>query len=81
MRTRTITALVTSFVLAAAGLFPGPALAQASPPGPLQELATKPIGKVVVATGSVTLERANAVIVQVSAAGQAGQAKVGDLVY
>ena len=34
-----------------------------------------------VATGSVTLERASAVVIQVSTAGQAGQAKVGDLVY
>ena len=47
----------------------------------VQELAAKPIGKVVVATGAVTLERANAVIIQVSADSQAGQAKVGDLVY
>ena len=47
----------------------------------VQDVASKPIGKVVVATGSVTLERAGAVVVQASTAGQAGQAKVGDLVY
>ena len=78
---RTITALVTSFVLAAAGFFPGAAFAQhdsAKPAVAVQELAAKPIGKVVVATGAVTLERANAVIIQVSAD---SQAKVGDLVY
>ena len=45
------------------------------------DVASKPIGKVVVATGSVTLERATAVVVQASTSGQAGQAKVGDLVY
>jgi hypothetical protein len=84
MCTHAFAVLVTSFVLAAAGFFPGPAHAQrdsAKPAVAVQDLATKPIGKVVVATGSVTLERANAVIIQVSADGQAGQAKVGDLVY
>ena len=81
MRTHAFAVLVTSFVVAAAGLFPGPAHAQrdsAMSAVAVQDLATKPIGKVVVATGSVTLERANAVIVQVSAD---SQAKVGDLVY
>ena len=73
MRTNIIAALVTGFVLALAGFFPGPAQAQ--------DLASKPIGKVVVATGSVTIERTNAVVVQASVAGQAGQTKVGDLVY
>jgi hypothetical protein len=73
MRTQTFAALVTGFVLAFAGFFPGPAQAQ--------DLASKPIGKVVVATGSVTIERTNAVVVQASVAGQAGQTKVGDLVY
>jgi len=81
MRTHAFAVLVTSFVLAAVGLFAGPAHAQrdsAMPAVAVEDLATKPIGKVVVATGSVTLERANAVIVQVSAD---SQAKVGDLVY
>src|SRR6186713_23439 len=73
---------VTGFVLAAAGLFVGPAHAQRDSARPaVQDVASKPIGKVVVATGSVTLERAGAMVVQVSTAGQAGQAKVGDLVY
>jgi hypothetical protein len=35
----------------------------------------------VAATGSVTIEHASAVVVQAAASGQAGQAKVGDLVY
>jgi hypothetical protein len=76
-----ITGLVTSFVLGLASLSAGPAHGQsdsAKPAVVVQDLATKPIGKVVVATGSVTLERANAVIIQVSAD---SQAKVGDLVY
>ncbi|WP_108522768.1 FecR family protein [Bradyrhizobium algeriense] len=82
MRTQAIAALVAGFVLTAGGLFAGPAHAQRDIAKPaVQDLASKPIGKVVVATGSVTIERANAVVVQASTAGQAGQANVGDLVY
>jgi hypothetical protein len=82
MRTQAIAVLVAGFVLTAGGLFAGPAHAQRDIARPaVQDLASKPIGKVVVATGSVTIERANAVVVQASTAGQAGQANVGDLVY
>ena len=82
MHTQAIAALVTGLVLTAGGLFAGPAHAQRDIARPaVQELASKPIGKVVVATGSVTLERAGAAVVQAGTAGQAGQAKVGDLVY
>src|SRR5229473_3264798 len=78
----TIAGLLTSFVLALAGFFPGPAQAQRDSAEPaVQDLASKPIGKVVTATGSVTIERANAVVVQVNLPGQVGQTKVGDLVY
>jgi hypothetical protein len=80
MRRHTIAALLTGFVLALAGFFPGPAQAQRDEPV-VQDLAPKPIGKVVTATGSVTIERANAVVVQVNLPGQAVQTKVGDLVY
>ncbi len=82
MCTHAITALVTGFILAVAGFFPVPAQAQRDSAEPaVQDLASKPIGKVVTATGSVTIERANAVVIQANVAGQAGQAKVGDLVY
>ena len=82
MRTHVITVLVTSLVLAVTGLLPARAQVQRDAAGAaVQELASKPIGKIVTATGSVTIERANAVVVQASAAGQVGQAKVGDLVY
>ena len=75
-----ITALLTYFVLALAGSFPVAAQAQPGSAKPaVQDLAPKPIGKVVTATGSVTIERANAAVVQVNLPGQAGQ--VGDLVY
>ena len=79
---RAIVVVVTGFVLTAGGLFAGPAHAQRDIAKPaVQDLASQPIGKVVVATGSVTLERAGAVVVQASTTGQAAQAKVGDLVY
>jgi hypothetical protein len=80
---RAIVVLAAGFVLAAAGLLAGPARAQSdsAKPAVVQDLASKPIGKIVVATGSVTLERAGAVVVQASTAGQAGEAKVGDVVY
>jgi hypothetical protein len=82
MCTHTITVLVTGFVLALASTLPGPAQAQTDSAQPaVQELSSKPIGKVVSATGSVTLEHVSAVVVQANLAGQAGRAKVGDLVY
>ena len=81
MRTHVIAVLVTGFVLAVAGLSPGPAQAQRDSAGLAGQDLAKPIGKVVVATGSVTIERTAAVVVQANVSGQAGQAKVGDLVY
>lgn len=82
MCARTITVLVTGFVLALANFLPGPAQAQTdSARPPVQELPSRPIGKVVTATGSVTIEHASAVVVQANLAGQAGQTKVGDSVY
>jgi hypothetical protein len=77
-----VAVVVAGFVLAAGGLFAGPAHAQRDAARPaVQDVASKPIGKVVVATGSVTIERASTPVIQVGTAGQAGQAKVGDLVY
>ena len=82
MCTRKDIALVAAFVLALTGFFPAPSKAQIAPPQPavLDSLA-KPIGRVVVATGSVSIERASAMVVQANVAGQADQTKVGDLVY
>ena len=77
-----IGALVTSFVLALAGFLPCPAEAQIHPAGPaVQAPVSEPIGKVVTATGAVTIEHAEAMVVQANVSGQAGQSKVGDLVY
>src|SRR6202140_3119635 len=78
----TITVLVTAFVLAAASFLPGPAQAQSDPAQPaVQNVASNSIGKVVAATGTVTIEHVNAVVVQANVPSQADQTKVGDLVY
>jgi len=72
--------LVTGLVLALTSFLADPSEAQLGPPlAPV--LQSKPIGKVVVATGSVSIERASAVVVQANVAGQADQTKVGDLLY
>ncbi|MFB9270147.1 FecR domain-containing protein [Bradyrhizobium erythrophlei] len=82
MRTHMIAVLVTGFVLALANFVSGPARAQTDPAQPaVQDLPSNPIGKVVVATGSVTIQHAGATVVQANLAGQPAQAKVGDLVY
>src|SRR5258708_24164381 len=78
MRIHAITVLVTTFILAAASFLPGPAQAQSDP---AQAAVQDPIGKVVTATGSITIERVNAVVVQANLPSQDGQTKVGDLVY
>jgi hypothetical protein len=82
MRTHTISVLVASFVFALASLLPAPAQAQADSVQPaVQDSSSKPIGKVVTVTGSVTIEHASAVVVQANVSGQASQTKVGDVVY
>jgi len=82
MRTHTITVFLTGLVLAAASFSLYPAQAQSDSARPaVQDLASKPIGKVVTATGAVAIEHVNAVVIQASVASQAGQTKVGDLVY
>jgi hypothetical protein len=75
-------ALVTGLVLALASFFPVASKAQVGPARPpVSDTPAKPIGKVVVVTGSVSIERASAMVVQANVAGQAEQTKVGDLVF
>jgi hypothetical protein len=82
MRAHAISVLVASLVFGLAGFLPGPARAQIDSAQPaVQDAASKPIGRVVIAAGSVTIEHAGAVVIQANVSGQAGQAKVGDLVY
>ena len=80
MWTRKSIALAAAFILALAGLSSGASNAQIGPPRPaVLDSSSKPIGKVVVATGAASIERAQAMVVQASVAGP--EAKVGDLVY
>ena len=69
--------------LGASGLLPGVAWGQsgaASPPA--AGFDANPIGKVLNATGSVTIEHTSGILVQANLpAGGNGQAKVGDAVY
>jgi len=80
MCARRIAVLVT-FLLAAGNLVPGAAQAQTAAQPAVQDVPSNPIGKVISATGSVTIEHVNAVVVQATLPGQAGQAKAGDPVY
>ena len=82
MCTHTISVLVASFVLALTSLLPCRGQAQSDSVQPaVQDSSSKPIGRVVTVTGSVTIEHASAVIVQANVSGQAEQTKVGDVVY
>ncbi|WP_314947634.1 FecR family protein [Bradyrhizobium cosmicum] len=76
----TIAALVTGFVWASASVLAVPAQAQVNKGG-LEDVTSKPIGKVVAATGSVSIEHASAVLVQANLGDPAAQAKAGDVVY
>ena len=81
MRAHAMAVLVAGVMLSA--IVPGLARAQNNPAQPSAGvLETSPIGKVATATGSVTIEHANAVVVQANIpAGGVGQTKVGDSVY
>lgn len=82
MHTHTIGVLIASFVLVLASLSPGPARAQTNSPRPaVQDSSPKPIGRVVAATGSVTIEHAGAVVVQANISAQGPETKIGDVVY
>ena len=84
MRASAIAVLVAGLMLSASVVTPSAARAEASPPPPSAgELETSAIGKVVTATGSVTIEHANAVVVQANlpAGSGGGPTKVGDPVY
>jgi hypothetical protein len=82
MRKHIFGVLVASFVLTLVGPLSDPARAQSDSAQPaVQDSSAKPIGKVVTATGSVTIEHASAVVVQANISGQASQTKVGEVVY
>ena len=79
-----VLALLVGVTLSASVVLPGPAGAQSNPAqSPAADLETNSIGKVVTATGSVTIEHASAVVVQanVPAGSGAGRTAIGDPVY
>src|SRR5258707_12151257 len=81
MYTNAITIFFSCFLLAATNFLPGTAHAQTDAAQPaVDDVASKPIGKVVTATGSVTIEHVNAAVIQANLGGQIAS-KVGDLVY
>jgi hypothetical protein len=82
MRARAIAVLVAGIMLAANVVLPGAVWAQGNQSS-AAGLETAPIGRVVTATGSVTIEHANAVVVQanIPVSSGVGQTKVGDPVY
>ena len=83
MHLHLIAGLMAGVMLSASVVLAGPAGAQSNPaPSSAGALETSPIGKVVTATGSVTIEHSNAVVVQANIpAGGLGQTRTGDLVY
>ena len=82
MRAHKSAVLVTGAILFAGAFLSGQALSQNAPAQPaVQSASITPIGKVVTAAGSVSIEHVSAVVVQASLGGQSGSAKVGDSVY
>ena len=72
---------MATFLLFAGSFLPGVAQAQTAAQPAVQDVPSNPIGKVTGATGSVTVEHVNAVVVQATLPSQASQTKVGDPVY
>src|SRR5947207_10925443 len=83
MRVLATVVLMGAALLCAGGGLPAAAQAQSNPGGSSAgDLETAPIGKVVTAAGSVTIEHTNAVVVQANLPTTGvGQTKLGDLVY
>ena len=81
MRTTALALSAGSLIVIACALPPGPALAQSNVAPPSAEAVAAPIGKVVSAKGSVTVQHVNAVVVQANLGDGTATTKVGDLVY
>lgn len=82
MRAPMFAVFVTGAIFAAGSFLPAAALAQGAPArATVQDASIKPIGKVVTATGAVTIEHVNAIVVQAALGNRNGGVKVGDPVY
>jgi tetratricopeptide (TPR) repeat protein len=81
MHEHAIALSTAGFILMAGAILPSPGRGQSSSaPQPAQAVATG-IGKIMSVAGSVTIEHTRAIVVQAKLGSEAGQAKVGDLVY
>jgi hypothetical protein len=72
---------LVALVLTVGVFLPDSARGQNRPVRPSAEVVSNPIGKIVRAQGSVTVEHVDAVIVQANVSAAGSQAKIGDLVY
>jgi len=82
MRVHIIAVFATGVILSTGSFLAGATLAQNAPVRPaVQDASIKPIGKILTATGSVTIEHVTAVVVQAALSSQPGLAKVGDPIY
>ena len=81
MRSKFFVMLWASAVVAVSCLSPQSVLAQVDQPAAASETLEAPIGKVMTATGTVTVEHAVMVAVQAKLASGASAVNVGDLVY
>jgi hypothetical protein len=84
MRAHAVAVLLAGVMLSTSAVLPDAALAESNPAqSSAGNVEAAPIGRVVTATGSVTIEHANAVLVQANVPGNGdiGRTKVGDPVY
>jgi hypothetical protein len=82
MRASIFAVFIAAIILTGSNFVPEPAFAQSPSASPaVQDASVKPIGKVISATGSSSIEHVNAVVVQAALGNRTGGAKVGDLVY
>jgi hypothetical protein len=82
MPARSIAVFLAGLALAASTVPPSSAWGQSESPRPAVAAAdASPIGKVLAATGSVTIEHATAVVVQAKLPSGPSQTKVGDFVF
>jgi len=82
MSTRAVGLLLAGLYLGASGLLPSLAWGQSGSAQAPADFDPSPIGKVLNVTGTAHIEHATAVLIQANApSNDAGQTKVGDLVY
>jgi hypothetical protein len=81
MNTRAIGLLLAGIYLGASGLLSGLAWGQSGAASPAAAFDANPIGKILNASGSVTIEHTSGIVVQANLPAGGSQAKVDDPVY